>query len=185
LRQGTGFAQPTQSVADKVTLDSPALEVMTDLARVSAVIVTRLESVDEAHLRMRQRGVRLLLVVDETRRVIGIVTATDVLGEKPMQASAWRGVPHQEVTVADIMTPQISLEVLQFEDVRYAKVGHIVATLQHAGRQHSVVVETGADGGQSIRGLFSSSQIARQLGMVIPSSEIASTFAEIEATLSR
>src|ERR1035438_7785683 len=95
LQKGAGFAQPTQSVAAGVTQASPALEVMTDLRQVSAVIVTQLESVDEAERRMRQRGVRLLLVVDEARRVVGIVTATDVLGEKPMQASHARGVPHQ------------------------------------------------------------------------------------------
>ncbi len=185
LQQGAGFAQPSQSVAAKVALDSPALEVMTDLRQVSAVIVTALESVDEAERRMRQRGVRLLLVVDEARRVVGIVTATDVLGEKPMQASVARSMPRQEVTVADIMTPQALLEVLTLEDVRYAKVGHVVATLQHAGRQHAAVVDVGADGRQTLRGLFSSAQIARQLGIAITTSEIASTFAEIEATLAR
>lgn len=185
LQRGSGFAQPSQKVTAKVTLDSPALDVMTDLGQVSAVIVTQLESVDEADRRMRQRGVRLLLVVDEARRVIGIVTATDVLGEKPMQASHARGVRHQEVTVADIMTQQARLEVLKLEDVRYAKVGHVVATLQHSGRQHAAVVNVGADGKQTLCGLFSSAQIARQLGIAIPTSEIASTFAEIEATLAR
>jgi CBS-domain-containing membrane protein len=185
LQPGTPFAQPSQQIAARVTLDSPALDVMTDLSQASTVIVTRLESVDEAHLRMRQRGVRLLLVIDEARRVAGIVTATDVLGEKPMQASVAHGIGHQDVTVADIMTPQDRLEVLRLEDVRFAKVGHIVATLQYSGRQHAAVVDIAADGRQTLRGLFSSSQIARQLGIAIPTSEIASTFAEIEATLTR
>jgi hypothetical protein len=36
-----------------------------------------------------------------------------------------------------------------------------------------------------VRGLFSASQIARQLGMAIQTAEIANTFAEIKATLSR
>jgi CBS domain-containing protein len=185
LQRGVGYAQPMQNLAANVTLDSPALEVMTDLSKAAAVIVTRAENVDEAHLRMRQRGVRQLLVVDDARRVVGIVTATDVLGEKPMQASQARGVPHTEVMVADIMTPQASLEVLQLEEVRFAKVGHVVSTLQRAGRQHAAVVGVGADGKQIIRGLFSATQIARQLGVPVQTSEIASTFAEIEATLAR
>jgi CBS-domain-containing membrane protein len=185
LQRGAGYAQPVQNLSANVTLDSPAFEVMTDLSKAAAVIVTRAENVDEAHSRMRQRGVRQLLVVDDARRVVGIVTATDVLGEKPMQASQARGVPHTEVMVADIMTPQASLEVLQLEEVRYAKVGHVVSTLQRAGRQHAAVVEVGADGKQLIRGLFSATQIARQLGVPVQTSEIASTFAEIEATLAR
>jgi hypothetical protein len=34
-----------------------------------------------------------------------------------------------------------------------------------------------------VRGLFSATQIARQLGVNIPASDIASTFSEIEARL--
>jgi len=36
-----------------------------------------------------------------------------------------------------------------------------------------------------VRGIFSLSQIARQLGVTIASTEVASTFAEIEAALGR
>lgn len=183
LDKGVAYAQPSQELSAHATLDSPAPDVMTDLSRITAVIVTPAESVDEAHRRMRQRGVRLLLVIDGSRRVVGIVTATDVLGEKPMQASQARGVPHKDVTVADIMTPQAILEVLRLDDVLHAKVGHVVATLGHSGRQHALVVDTGKDGRQSVRGIFSISQIARQLGMPIHTAEIANTFAEIEATL--
>ena len=34
---------------------------------------------------MIQAGVRMLLVVDEYRKVAGLITANDVLGEKPIQ----------------------------------------------------------------------------------------------------
>jgi hypothetical protein len=71
------------------------------------------------------------------------------------------------------------------EDVRASKVGHIVATLQRAGRQHAMVVDYDAKGRQTVRGLFSATQIARQLGVAIPTTEVARTFSEIEATLMR
>ena len=49
-----------------------------------------------------------------------------------------------------------------------AEVGHIVATLKAAGRQHALVAESGPDGtAQTVRGIFSLSQIARQLGVTI------------------
>jgi hypothetical protein len=47
------------------------------------------------------------------------------------------------------------------------------------------VVEQSASGQQIVRGLFSATQIARQLGIAIGTSEIARTFAEIEAQLAR
>ena len=83
------------------------------------------------------------------------------------------------------MTAQEHLEVLSMNDVRAAKVGHIVATLKRSGRQHAIAVDQDARGRQTVRGLFSATQVARQLGVVISTSEIARTFSEIEAQLVR
>jgi CBS domain-containing protein len=158
---------------------------MTDFSRVTAVIILAGDTVDEAHRRMIQRGVRLLLVVDQDRKVVGLITATDILGEKPVLYASERGLPREEVLVRDIMTPQERLEVLSMADVRAAKIGHIVATLKSAGRQHAVVVEQGDGGRQVVKGLYSATQIARQLGASIQTTEIARTFSEIESMLSR
>lgn len=185
LRPGTGYAQPSQAVPDKVRLDDEAVSAMTDLTRVTAVIILPGDAVDEAHRRMIQRGVRLLLVVDQDRKLVGLVTASDLLGEKPVLAASERGLQREELMVRDIMTPQERLEVLDMADLRTAKVGHVVATLKKAGRQHALVVESDSGGRQWVRGLFSVTQIARQLGVVIQTSEVARTFSEIELTLGR
>ena len=185
LQPGSGFCQPSQSLPQRVDLDDPAGSVMTDLKQVSAVLIRPGDGMNEAHQRMIQRGVRLLLVVDENRRVVGIITANDVLGEMPLQMIAERGCRHEDILVRDIMTTSHRLEVLHLSDVRSAKVGHIVATLEKSGRQHAVVVEIEHDGKQTVRGLFSATQIARQLGVAIQTSEIARTFSEIKAQLAR
>jgi len=185
LAPGAGFAQPAQPLAERVTLESPALEVMTDLERVSAIVIRPTDTMNEAHARMKQRGVRLLLVIDAERKVLGLVTATDILGEKPMQLVEAGGLRHEDILVRDVMTPRARLEVLRLADVAHARVGHVVATLMRAGRQHAAVVETDAAGGQRLRGLFSSTQIARQIGLPVQPAEIARTFAEIEASLAR
>jgi len=185
LKSGAGYAQPTQVVPERVTLEDPAPQVMTDLKAITAVIVLSGDALDEAHRRMIQRGVRLLLVVDQDRRVVGVITATDILGEKPMRVTAQRGIRREELVVRDVMSPQETLEVLDLASVRTAKVGHVVATLKRSGRQHALVVERDTDGRQSVRGLFSATQIARQLGVAIATSEVARTFSEIEAQLAR
>ena len=185
LQAGVGYAQPTQAVPERATLEDAAPAVMTDLTRVTAVICLPGDTVDEAHRRMLQRGVRLLLVVDQDRKVLGLITATDILGEKPVLAASQRGLRRSEVMVRDVMTPQERLEVLSMAEVRAAKVGHIVSTLQKAGRQHAMVVDYDAKGRQTVRGLFSATQIARQLGVAIQTSEIARTFSEIESMLAR
>lgn len=183
LQADSGYAQPTQAVLERVRIDSPALDVMTDFNKVTAVIILPGDTVDEAHRRMIQRGVRLLLVVDADRRVHGLVTANDVLGEKPVKTAVHQGVHRSEVQVRDIMTPRSALEALDIRDVEAATVGHIVATLKAAGRQHTLAVDQDAKGRQRVRGVFSATQIARQLGIAITTDAVARTFADIEASL--
>ena len=186
LQPDAAYAQPTQVIPERVSLEDPATTVMTDLRAVSAVIVLSGDTLDEAHRRMLQRAVRLLLVVDQNRRVVGVITAADILGEKPIQVIGNRGIRREELLVRDVMTPQETLEVLDLDSVRAARVGHIVATLRDLGRQHAVVVECDAEGRQRVRGLFSATQIVRQLGVALPAtSEIALTFSQIEARLAR
>jgi CBS domain-containing protein len=184
LQSGAGYAQPSQRVPERVSLDDPALHVMTDFRLVTAVVILPGDMLSEAHRRMIRRGVRLLLVVDQDRKVLGTLTASDILGEKPLQLVAHRGIRREELLVRDVMTPPEHLEVLKLDDVRSARVGHIVSTLRKAARHHAMVVEVDTGGRQTVRGLFSATQIARQLGVLIPTGEeIAQTFSEIEAQL--
>lgn len=182
LDQCASYYQAEQQPLRSVTLDSPALDVMTDLKRVQAVTIGPDATLNAASKAMLRNTVRSLLVADEKRCVLGIITATDILGEKPMQIVQERGVRHAEVLVRDIMTPRERLEVLDLEDIHAAEVGHVVATLEWAGRQHALVAEKDASGRQMIRGIFSASQIACQLGRAL-NTQVASTFAEIEAAI--
>jgi len=183
LLPGSGFASPTHVLPERIGMNDYALAVMTDFERVSAVLIRPDDSIDEANQRMIQRGVRLLLVTDAHRAVAGIITANDILGEKPMQIITERGGRRQDLVVRDIMTPQDRLEVLNLRDVQHARVGQIVATLKESARQHALVVDHNSEGRQRVRGMFSLTQIARQLGVSIQPSEIARTFVEIEAQL--
>jgi CBS domain-containing protein len=183
LLPGPGFAQPTQKLSERVGMDDPALAVMTDFEKVSVVLIRPSDSIDEANLRMIQCGVRLLLVVDAHRNVVGLITANDILGEKPLQYITERGGRRHEIVVRDIMTPQDRLDALEMRDVQQARVGQIVATLKELARQHALIVDNDGDGRQRVRGMFSLTQIARQLGVAIQSTEVARTFSEIEAQL--
>jgi CBS domain-containing protein len=180
---GASFVRPTQVLPEKVTLDDPALNVMTDLKRVSVITVRAKTPMEKAHEKMQRYGVRTLLVLDETDKVLGLLTTSDILGEKPMRFLQHHGGTHSDILVRDIMTPQRELEVLNLQDITVAKVGHILSTLKAAGRQHAMVVEDNVNATQAICGIFSATQIARQLGVHIQITEIARTFAEIEAAL--
>lgn len=183
LPLGANCAQPAQCERPPVQLDSPATDVMTDFTRVLPVTIAGSDTIDQAHQHMIRCGVRLLLVVDKDRKVEGVITAEDVLGEGPLQVGALQGIHHDEVLVRHIMVPCRRLQVINMDQVRSAVVGHVVATLRLTGRQHALVVERSDGGDILLRGIFSAVRIARQLDIPIQGSMRAGTFAELEARL--
>lgn len=166
-----------------VTLESPALDVMTDLRHTHAAVIEPHVTMESANAYMMQRGVRALLVLNQDRALGGIITATDVLGEKPLRFIEERRVKHHDILVSDIMTPLDRLEAIPIEEARHAKVGHVISSLRDTGRQHTLVIEKHALGKVQVCGIFSLSQIEKQLGAPIESTGVAKSFAEIEATL--
>jgi len=183
FKAGSGFARPTQVLSQNVKLGDPAVNVMTDLRSVSVVNVRTMTRLDKANAKMIRYGVRTLLVLDDSEKVTGVLTATDVLGDKPVRFLQEMGGTHADILVRDVMTVQRDLEVLKLDDVLDAKVGDILATLKVAGRQHAMVVEESEDGSHNVRGLFSATQIARQMGVQINTAEVVKVFAEIEAAV--
>ena len=186
-KAGSGASYRLQSQASivRVNAESPATDVMTDLRRVAGVVTHSLATVDEAHQAMIAHGVRALFVVDDQSTVLGIITSTDILGERPVQLAQQRGVRHDEILVRDLMTPTELLEAMSLDDVLQARVGDVVASLKRSGRGHALVIEsTPADAVLTVRGIFSLTQVARQLGLPPQSGhDVARTFAEIEVAI--
>ena len=166
-----------------VTLESPAIDIMTDLRHMHAAVIEPHVTMDAANAYMKQRGVRSLLVLNQDRALGGFITATDILGEKPLRVIEERRVKHSDILVSDIMTPLDRLDAIPIEEVKHAKVGHVVASLRDSGRQHTLVIDNHSLGKAQVCGIFSISQIEIQLGAVIESTSVAKSFAEIEATL--
>lgn len=166
-----------------VTVQSPAVDVMTDFTRMHSVTIAPDASLYAANEIMIARGVRLLLVVGDSRNLLGIISTRDTLGERPMQLAHQGKGKLFELTVSDLMHPVGEIDMLDFSDVRHANVGDLVATLKRLGQQHVLVATSDAGGEHRVRGVFSATQIGRQLGVEIQTFEIARTFAEIEAAL--
>ncbi|SCZ52082.1 CBS domain-containing protein [Thiohalomonas denitrificans] len=183
LDSDTGYHRPSQRLPERVCRESAALEVMTDLTQVAAMTIGPCATLEAVEERMIASNVRLLLVTDQHNSILGIITSTDLKGERPMQYLKEVGGKRKDIFVRDIMTPRERIEVLYLEDVNTARVGDIVETLKRVGRQHALVVDRDADGRQSVRGIFSTKQIGKQLGVAIETTEIAKTFAELEAAL--
>jgi CBS domain containing-hemolysin-like protein len=183
LRSNTTYHQPVLPQQRRVTLEDAAIEVMTDFLAVRAITVPASVSIQYAYQRMRSNRIHLLLVTDDRNVILGLITSTDIEGEKPLQQMHERGVRRDEIMVSDIMTPRERLEAVLMEEVLRVRVGHIVATLQAVGRRHAMVIDYDEADRQRIRGLFAVSQLNRQLGTAIEPMETVRSFADVEAIL--
>jgi CBS-domain-containing membrane protein len=184
LETGTSIAQTSPGPSAPVTLDSPALEVMTDLTVVKAATTQPSTSLRQAEQIMIYQGVRMLFVATDMPSLEGLITSTDLRGDKQMRLVHERGVRYDELSVADVMTELSMLDAIDFQRMRGATVANVIATLKRFGRNHLLVVQAATESTpRRVRGVISRAQIERQLGAPIDLAQIASSFSEIERAL--
>lgn len=167
----------------EVSMDDPATSVMTDLSQVTAFSIEPTAGIQSANDKMIACGVRLLFVADEAGALLGLITATDLLGEKPVQYVTEHGGSRDDIIVQDIMTPKSQLEVIYLRDLNNACVGDVVETMRMVNRQHMLVVNHDSEGREKVCGIYSTTQINRQLGTNIEPSLRVGTFADIGRVL--
>ena len=184
LLPGTSIAPARLWQTLPVTLDSPALDVMTDLTKVKAATISPAATLRETEQTMIYQGVRMLFVVSDMPSVEGLVTNTDLNDDKHMRLVQQRGVHYGDLCAADVMTPLAMLDAIDHESMLTATVGNLVATLKEHGRNHLLVVEgASATAPGRVRGVISRAQIERQLGSVIEVTDVARSFAQIVRTV--
>jgi CBS domain-containing protein len=184
LEPGMAIAQARPKSNLPVTIDSPALEVMTDLTQVKAATIGPSTTLRQAEQTMVYQGVRMLFVVSDMPSIEGLITTTDLQGEKQMRLVHERNVRYDDLCVADVMSGLSMLDAIDHDQMKTAVVGDVIATLKRFGRNHLLVVERSTPiSPRRVRGVISRAQIERQLGEAIEITPVANSFSEIERAL--
>ncbi|WP_078118851.1 CBS domain-containing protein [Thiosocius teredinicola] len=173
---GAGYSRPEQQFPGGLTVDSPAVEAMTDLRRVTALTVERTNTLAATRERMKKLGVRMLLVTGATGAVMGVITVTDLDSGRPEKIASKTGEQPEELLVQDIMTLRGRIEVLTLAAVEKAVVGQVLSSLREAQRRHALVL----DNDEHICGIFSLTRVCGQVGLDIQPGE---PMPKIEAAL--
>ncbi len=160
----------------------PALSLFTDLQHGPCVVASHQDSLPHTlHLMMRA-GVRMVFVAGADGALVGMVTAEDLQGERPVKRASDHHVPHRELTVADVMVPLGQWDTVDLSKVRTARLGDIAATLHEHGLRYLLVTQR-KDGQTTLRGLFSARRLELALSTVIEPDLHSRSFAELEQVL--
>jgi CBS domain-containing protein len=154
LRPGTSYTRPRHAPPEVIHLDNPALHVMTDFRYVVPQTVSPEVQIDVTLERMKKGGVRLLLVTDTADEIVGLVTANDIMGDKPVRLVQEQRVSREQIRVEQVMQTLGEVSVLDMRSVDGAQVGHIVETLHGLKLQHILVVEVDDQGQMNYPGLL-------------------------------
>jgi predicted transcriptional regulator len=184
LSPRTSILQQPGQESSPVTLNDSAEKIYTDFTHIRPFTISPTANIDQINARMIACGVRLLFVCEVSSVLQGLVTYTDLVGEKPVRYIKEHGGNREEILAQDIMTPLSQLETLRKQDVIKASVGDIVKTIETAGRQHLLVCHSQENGNQVVSGLFSSTHIEKLLDVKLELSVRAHTFADLERALS-
>ena len=162
--------------------EDPALSLLTDLCHSACVVAGHRDRLDQTlHLMMRA-GVRMVFVAGADGALVGMVTAEDLQGERPVVRASSHHVSHSELTVSDVMVPLHRWPTVDLGRVRTARLGEIAATMHEHGLRYLLVTQT-KHGQTTLRGLFSASRLERAMQTVIDSDLHSQSFAELEMAL--
>lgn len=179
LGDTTTFVNPRHP---KLDLASPAVFFMTDFLQTHPVIIDENTEVDAALRIMKESHVRLLLV-QHGDEFVGIVNATDINGGKVLAYMGANGIHHRdEVLVRHIMEDREHVHGLDYEVVEQASIGDVLETIRHLNEQHVLVVEKYLTS-CGVRGIFSTTDIARALKIQFDVEPHAKTFFELEQVI--
>jgi len=150
---------------------SSSVEAMTDFSAETPVCVSPGRHIDDALRDMIQAGIRSLLIVDEDEAaVLGLITAADILGTRPIQflqnpLCESHPCRHKDIHVSDIMTPWAQLRLMDYHRLIAASAGDLADQFQGTDITHILVIERAVNGTCQVRGLLSRSRLLRQLGV--------------------
>ncbi len=168
--------------------NDPASSVMMDFHYTNPLTTILDMPIDSALMEMKACQVSVLLVINAEQKIVGLISSEEILGEKPVKLMREGRLKRTDILVRMVMTPQAEILVVDMEDLRLAKVGNIVQTLQETKCHHMLAVKKLDKGGakQIVQGLFCLSQINKQMGFDVSGDMTAAhSLAELQHDLQR
>lgn len=146
----------------KVDGESSSLEVFTDFKKVIPLVIDAETSAIDAEKLMLKSHVRLKIVVNSDGGFLGVVSLQELNSQELIKKISL-GANRDDLLVADFMKPKDQLKAFDYSELKKTTINELVHALQQNGQQHCLVL----DDDKKIRGIISTSDIARRLRLPI------------------
>ena len=160
----------------------PALSLLTDLHHSACVVAHQQDGLDQTLHLMLRAGVRMAFVSGAHAELIGMVTAEDIQGERPVVRASSQLVAHKDLTVVDVMVPVTQWDTVDLSVVRTTRLGDIAETLHEHGLRYLLVTQQ-KHGKTMLRGMFSARRLEMAMNTTIEPDLHSRSFAELEMVL--
>lgn len=152
---------PTPST--EVSLNSKAVEIATDFRINRPLIIDYNTKAVEAEYLMKKAHVKLKLVTDYHDNFLGTVSFNDLNNQEIIKKVAF-GDSRTDLYVSDFMKHRSDLTCIDWQSIESVSIRLLIHTFMRSNEQHILITE---NGGTTIRGLVSASDIARALHLNI------------------
>lgn len=159
----------------EITLNSPAVSVFTDFKKHMPLVIESDISALQAKYLMQKTHVRLKLAVDRESELLGTISL-DQLSDQNLLIHQTKGLDREDLLVRHLMTPREDIKALEYKELLASTIGDVVETLKKDGVQHFLVIEPNK---HQIRGIISTSDIARRLHIPLDIETKTASFADV------
>lgn len=160
-------------------LDDDAMLGLFDFSLIKPATLYESDTLEDALDTIKSTGQHLILVLDDSKHVIGILRSEDIQGQKPYQIMEEKRIPRGEIPVKALMMNYDAVLTFDYDQVVGSKVGNVVVTMQEQKKHYAIVQQAhGTSDEVCIRGSFSISHLSHALG-----SDVSSSLGQAESLL--
>lgn len=162
---------PEETIAEYVYLpkvihmEDPAIDALLDFRKLRPHTFNIHDSMPDAREELAHSDLHAGLVFDDQHDLVGVISLEQILSRHTVSMIEKTRIERKDVQVNHIMTPLAAVPAINLAQLKHAKVGHVVATLQSLQCFLMIAIEEEERFDKNVvRGVFLASHISKLLG---------------------
>lgn len=171
-----GYEIDHQAITGPLNLDSPAIEIMANFSRHTALMLLDDMSIEQATTLLISAHMSKALVRNQQDQFVGIVTLADLQSTKVLSKANQMGINRVDLSIAHLMEPKEHCTGIQLQTVISSTIDDVLETMQVEGLQYLLVI---TEAKKEIVGMISALDIAKTLHIPIQIAPKPKNFQEV------